>query len=228
MTKKATRHSSSRSATAKNQPYLHRGMTMDEWVEYIGEGFETEPKTLVEIEAQSVQTGIRTSIFGGWLVYRGFSAVIKFTRLIMNILRRLKDMFHRKKKEEVAQLPPMQPVLYPPYYDPRLLPPPYQPQPPQPVQQQQQPVQQPAQPPAQPPYMNAYMPPRQPQQPEQPQQRHEFITNPINGIILFMKELDKRINFIEEDIYEIITRLNMVQGVTPMPEHRYRFASTKS
>lgn len=206
---------------AKKKPakplYMRKGMTTGEWMDYIMEGFATEPKTIAELEGQAFQASIRTTIFGSVMIYRMFKNAYNIIMFVPNLIRKVFRMFGRgKKKDDRMYLPP---ANYP-YVDPRTvnLPQVGQPQPVNPYQPlvaQPYPAQpQPAVPAGQQ-QLSAY----------QQQQQHEFALNPINGIIMFMRQLDERISQIEVAVDELISRVNLIQGIQPVSERRIRFTS---
>lgn len=210
-----------------------------DWLEYLSQGMDREPKTDREMMGQAFQATGRTMIFMGWLYWKSLGFMLK-------IIRRLwKMVFGRGKKEEGIQeieLPPLAPA---PLYSPAQPAPPAQPaqpaQPASPPHIQYRPPAQPAPAPvppagtapvpqqpaqAQPPAQPVAQPPAPPAQPAQTgviKTQYTVKENPLVLMVNGIRALEERIKILEEQNDQIVSRLNMVQGVTPMPERRIRF-----
>jgi len=136
-------------------------------------------------------------------------------------------MLKRKKKSENSEKLVLPMPVQPPIPFETTPAQPSQPVQPQPVQQvqpsqsvQPQPVQQvqPSQP--------VQPQPAQQVQPSYAQPQVRTTTqreNPFVGLMKVLAEVDERMSLIEEQIDEIIKRLNMIQGIQPMPERRIVF-----
>lgn len=251
----------------KKQPVqqgLHRGMNSEEWMNYISQPLEREPKTLDDMTSQAMAAGTRSTIFGFVLFGRALRMTFKMLKKIISLLRSVYRMLGRGKKKEVvndaeqlaslARGQPMAGGSPPPaaiYRQPAPPAPVYPPRPEMPTRpltpQELYAMQtreynramaaagaQPAYPapPSQPAYpeppVYAPEPPAQPALPApQSYPEPEMLVNPLSTIARALAVLDQRITLIEEAVDQLITRMNMVQGVQPMPKRSVSFTKYK-